>query len=1133
MSRFITTKADFTLRRRHKKGSGATVYENDYTTISPMPDAFNKEYVIGDSNFKFTTRLGLNGQMKHSRGKFLPPPSGDTVCGWTLDNIIDSGITEESRIRLKPDYNALDDFALYGSAVKLVQGTVNGVITEFPAEMWFASGATSLITINIYKGSEAGYSFNEENPLATSGYVLYNEYGIDMISKNVQPENVTNPLRYLTLCGSSYVLLDSNNTEHPFVGFDIETKASGVCFNGKDIEVDHAATVTLKFEGLSDITIEIYKDNTDDTLYYMYTDQSLSGYHIRPKKQIIEDYFRNADDFTVVLLNRDTLPLYTSLFKTPKETETGFVYNLVSYTWPSLNGGFNPDLSGPYYSYIQSLIDLAELYDTYFSDHMWRSLTHEAIKTLDWTYVSNSDGDIQDMSEIDTSRIEPITKIYGRQFDDLKRYTDGIKTINTITYNQRSNTPDYTLTDILANSGWETKTLEITTDKDIQTPALYSGLYTGYTSSDANIEFLRRLKINSPYLFSIKGTRKGLDAILAMLGFTPDDYKVHEYVYVFSGSNDYYTSFCDRTVGKSFPYPLADDVATINRYKINFDINDPYGEYCGIPVAEIGFTDSAGTDYSYMVPWFSYGKKYDDGLYFQMNGGWGHRYSKDIDLDIAPDVHMITETMSGASPMNLIYDETQSRLKFANDFDELLQEAYASSNLHDVFYVTDISKINDEYIFSRLEPRTGLSHYFVLETVDLNQCLGYNSSRSAYGWRNIKEDEYTVESALTTAGTLVLYLESIKDDTTGNNPHTGNGTYDDGAAYVKSMSDIFGYSTVNKNFIGINDAACDRIKKYKFDVIKQEDNRKCWFFSDDYNTSCGKESGLPGEGGVCSGETIEFREVDITSDECLIRGVSATSASVKDVLLLEEALVAKNVIPEIGGQARPYMPDDSEDTYSRGSSLVSFNPEFARFSEEGPDKNGEAAANSIVNVKNMEVHFTLRDPYQEEMRKYINTSVIPYLTQMIPSTTILTWVFDEDNAKITKELCGVTVSISAMQEDYEYFITKRASAVTVYNTLEWDSFNKGVTVTVNLDQPLEITDVGVHVNLEQGIVGTPVTVKATLGQRGNRGAYGLTVEGEFQQRDSENKIKVSGNFEQLGDKNSVRVTGEFEQLDKD
>jgi len=39
MSRYITTKADFTLRRKHKKYSGTTIYENDYTTINPMPNA--------------------------------------------------------------------------------------------------------------------------------------------------------------------------------------------------------------------------------------------------------------------------------------------------------------------------------------------------------------------------------------------------------------------------------------------------------------------------------------------------------------------------------------------------------------------------------------------------------------------------------------------------------------------------------------------------------------------------------------------------------------------------------------------------------------------------------------------------------------------------------------------------------------------------------------------------------------------------------------------------------------------------------------------------------------------------------------------------------------------------------------
>ena len=137
MSRYITTKADFTLRRKHKKGSGATIYENDYTTINPMPNALKGEYVIGDSNFVFTSRLGINGQKKHVRGKFLPNPMGENSA-WTMDTIIDSGITEETRIRLKPNYTSIRDFACYGSAIKLVQGTINGVITDFPAEMYLS-----------------------------------------------------------------------------------------------------------------------------------------------------------------------------------------------------------------------------------------------------------------------------------------------------------------------------------------------------------------------------------------------------------------------------------------------------------------------------------------------------------------------------------------------------------------------------------------------------------------------------------------------------------------------------------------------------------------------------------------------------------------------------------------------------------------------------------------------------------------------------------------------------------------------------------------------------------------------------------------------------------------------------------
>ena len=978
MSRFITTKADFTLRRKHKKGSGATIYENDYTTINPMPNALRGEYVIGDSNFKFTSRLGLNTQKKHTRGKFIPNPSGDT-SGWTLDTIIDSGITDETRIRLKPDYTSIRDFACYGSAVKLIQGTVNGVITDFPAELYLSKE-----DITFYIGDDGvGYSTNEMNPVGISGKSVYNEYGIDIITKNVRPESVYNQLRYFTLCGSSYVFIDEDDNVYDFNGFTIESgQCLGRCYQGKDIEIDHIATTTMSFiKGNNSKTIQIQTLQNYQTGEFYYVESGNATGHIRPKKQIVENYFRDIDDFTAVLLNRDTKPIYKAVFDTPKETETGFVYTQEQYIWTSLNGGFNPDLSGPYFSYLQSLMDLGEFYDKYFTDNMWRSLTHEAIKTLDWTYVSNTDGDTQELEEIDTSRIEPITKIYGRQFDDLKRYADGIKTVNTITYNQKSNMPDYTLTDVLENSGWEVKTLDITTNKDVKTDNLgYSGLTTGYTSADANSEFLRRLKLNSKYLFSVKGTRKGLDSMLGLLGFDPEDYDIHEYIYVARGNGNY-QSVCQATNGVNcgVKYPLSRDVATINKYKVNFNTYDPYGEFCGIPVAEVGYTVGEGDDAvncSYVVPWYSHGKQYDDGLYFQMNGGWGRRENKKVGLEIAPKVSSVTETDDVR-----IYDETQARIKFALDFDELLQQAAAHSIKNDVFYVTDIGRMKDLYTFKDgQESAAVMSHYFVLEDQELSQFLGYTGGK--YGWRSIKQEEVTNNSS--TAGTLVLYLESIQDITTGNNPHIGGGMYDDGTAYISGMTNIFGYSLENNSFIGISDETCKKIEGYVFDVERFEDNRKCWFFSDDYNTSSGKNNN----------EIITFKEKDITDQTCDLNGI------VNDIEMLN--IGEKNKLNGVGVSADTHFKGDTAIVYERESEIDPFNP-------EGKDsKNDEAAANSIINVKNMVVNFNITrmvkqaaksniKDYKNRLLDYINDTVLPYLTQMIPSTTIVSWSFDGDN----------------------------------------------------------------------------------------------------------------------------------------
>ena len=451
---------------------------------------------------------------------------------------------------------------------------------------------------------------------------------------------------------------------------------------------------------------------------------------------------------------------------------------------------------------------------------------------------------------------------------------------------------------------------------------------------------------------------------------------------------------------------------------MNFNAFDPYGDYCGIPVAEVGYFPSGetGPDCSYVVPWFSYGKKYDDGLYFQKHGGWGKREEMDIDLEIAPSVSSIT-SLNGVVPL---YMETQARLKFAKDFDELLQQAYASSNLHDVSYVTDISRIEDMYTSGSSAETSDASHYFVLENEDLNQFLGFSSNVNKYGWRSIPKNEIQNPST-NSAGTLVLYLESIKDDTTGNNPHTGNGTYDDGMAYISGMSEIFNYSLVNKNFIGLDDGTCGKISAITFDVTKQEDNRKCWFFSDDYNKKAGKEL-------ICkSGTNIEFREIDITSASCKLHTCNDSRINMEEgcdselsydiIELLSGA--GPNQTVKIGENAEAYFTTktpihnsaftpysaatsanprdifvDATELYGRTSKMITFDPENRRPNGD----NGEAQANSVVNVKNLDITFTIpnfgNDDDKKAFRKYVETSVIPYLTQMIPSTSILSWTFE-------------------------------------------------------------------------------------------------------------------------------------------
>ena len=904
------TKADYTiLRKRHQNASNGDIFENDYMTISPMDTIFSEDQDIisSDSNFKFSYRINNNLQKKHAKSGWIKTPEGSEE--WTIDDAISGGtISDESKVRIKPNYNSLKDFAYYGSAVELVRGSLNDIIQNFPAELYFSEKTLKSELEKV----------NDNVTVPDTWKLISNDFGINAHVDNINASNVYNPLRYLSLSIDRYNLIKGDIIT-PLTGITITT-SNATCdddLNGKTI----ATAVT------SGVTIYTYLMGGKTYLYY--TDSFNEGLRIRPNDDVVDEYFATIDEFEYALLNRDSKPLYMSNFDTPYETDKGNFYKKETYIWPS-KYNWNPDIESiGYENYVERLISLAEFHDEHDSNNIWRSMTHEAIKNLDWTFVRENGDDIEDLSKIDSSKIEIFLQLYGRQFDGLKRYIDTIKYSNQVSYNEKNNLPDYCLTDSVGNSGWDVKPLIATGKSEFCSDILYNNMSKGYSEVEANNNFMRNLKLNSRYILSNKGTREGIAALLGLLGIYKDEYEINEHVAIAKGNaSKNYCHFVDGLT--DMIYPNAEDIEFVNMKKDSL-LDDYAGNvYEGIGVKEVT-ANTEGQYYgkTYVVPWYVNGKKYDNGMYFQCDGGWGKIKSNFYPLSINVDCTPIT----AFSPTKIdIYEETQNYLKFASDLNEMLDFTNSVVKEGMIVYVTDIENAAN-YGFTGND----LSHYFVLENKD--------KSTTANGWHAVTQTE--LDNASTEYAERIIYLESIRESTEGNNSHTGEGHYDDGKSYVNKLNSIFGGAIENNGLTRFTQADIEKaISKYTFNIkTGYKDNKKCWYFGKGNGEWLGPEDESEGP----DRDGMKYRD---------------------DVV----------------------------------------NP------EEGP-KSDEPAANSIVNLKNIDIIFYY--PFDEEgktilplktdFEKYLLNVVMPYLEQVIPSTTIMTYdIMDKSGGTPSPTVANVT-----------------------------------------------------------------------------------------------------------------------------
>ena len=776
-SGYTINRSNYTLKKRRQLLSGGVVYERDFMTTTNLGGWDSGSIPYGEGNFKMTYQTSPSNKRNIDNGIWLKNDCSGETEFWTAKCIGKTGSPEESRIKIKPNYNSLLDFAYYGSCTELIKATITNIITNFPAELKSINGAD--------------YGF-EEN-------ILQNNFNINLYS-DIVPEDA-NPLRFF--------FRYYNRFEYVFG--DERQNIIEVVLIDSNLRCDEFK-ISIKLENGEEFTVESRPIYGGSPLLFTDMPEDAS---LRPKEMYVNSFFEGLDDLSGVLLNRRTNPVYTAVLDCPYETEEGVVTYRRTFTWPS--DGWNIEIEGQgYFNYLDGLLSLADFYDEYYTNNLWRMLTHDPIKTMDLTFSNpEKDEDTDDYND-GTSRLEGLFMAIGRQFDEIKRTIKNIGSTANISYDGNNNVPDYFLSDVIELGGFETYNIDRTLDKTETTEQLFSGVTKGYNADECNTIFLRNLKLMQKDIIKKKGTRDGIESLLGVFGMLSKDnvrmvsgntdteswdYEISEYVGVVDDS--YNAIVTGETVEEIDATLLPLEIA--NSQKIIAETDSINNETLnGIPV-ENKYVEINGGFAKYFIPWFSKGQAYDGGLYFQSNGGWGKH-------------------LSGST---FVYDETIKYLAVVEKVSDLPKIPYR--RVFDGMYVFVKNVLDNElraYGYTEAEIYNKSNYFYI---VDARQYAYVNANN---GWTMVSS--YDVPENKT-----IQYLNSIIDDYKANNPHIGFGHYDDGEKFIDYLRNPLKYSFDEEErneepAFKENAYDCNGKLIFSADTFSissdVEDNMKCWYF---------------------------------------------------------------------------------------------------------------------------------------------------------------------------------------------------------------------------------------------------------------------------------------------------------------
>lgn len=283
--------------------------------------------------------------------------------------------------------------------------------------------------------------------LTYSGYVSPDS--VYATTDNVYLQNFNRLANY-----GSYASSMANN-DHSLINsqfriFDAITCTDPTCYVTDFCSPDHIGNVQINGK-----QIEVAVGD-DRQIFYLYS--GTTGFHIRPKAEFLNEFYNGCSNFQRLLVDPTTTPKYKATFSVIKENDFGYYRELEDFIFPIAEGGYNLNAdSYGFTQYTKHMAEVGEYYDEFFTDNLYRNMTHESIKNFDWTRRRVGDQGIDEDVELGADKMRKMLRIVAREFDEVKSYIDGIKNVNSVTYDERNNIPDYFLSDTLSDDGWDVK----------------------------------------------------------------------------------------------------------------------------------------------------------------------------------------------------------------------------------------------------------------------------------------------------------------------------------------------------------------------------------------------------------------------------------------------------------------------------------------------------------------------------------------------------------------------------------------------------------------------------------------------------------------------------------------------------